>query len=181
MPLYLVLTFAHSLTSTADLPGVTTPLGFFDPLGLSKDLTPGRLRFYREAETKHARLAMLAASGFPVAEKFHPLFGGKIDVPSYIAFQATPLQSFWPWVLLAISMFEIVSVLTFNDPYTETWSIRKDHEIGDMRFDPLNLKPVDQAKLVDMKSKELNNGRVAMGAINIMLLQELATGQKLIL
>ena len=37
---------------------------------------------------------MLASLGFLVGENFHPLFGGDIDVPSYIAFQATPLQAF---------------------------------------------------------------------------------------
>ena len=176
---FLLLTLTNSLISPAKLPGVGSPLGFFDPLGLSRDLTPGRFKFYREAETKHARLAMLAAVGFPVAEKFHPLFGGEIDVPSYLAFQASPLQTFWPWVVLLISIFEIVSVLSFNDPSTEAWSIREDHEVGDMKFDPLNLKPSDEAELTILKTKELNNGRVAMGAITAMVLQELMTGQKL--
>ena len=173
---------ATALTTTTSprlLPGVSRPLGFFDPVEFSKDLSPGRFRFYREAETKHGRLAMLAAVGFPVAEKFHPLFGGAIDAPSYIAFQATPLQVFWPWVVLAISISEITSVLAFNDPAQETWSIRDDHEIGDIRFDPLNLKPTNEDELILMKTKELNNGRVAMGAIALMVLQELVTGQKL--
>ena len=41
-----------------------------------------------------------------MGENFHPLFGGNIDVPSYIAFQETPLQTFWPAVMLAISVLE---------------------------------------------------------------------------
>lgn len=41
-----------------------------------------------------------------MGENFHPLFGGNIDVPSYIAFQETPLQTFWPAVMLAISILE---------------------------------------------------------------------------
>ena len=49
----------------------------------------------------------LAAIGFPVAESFHPLFGGEIDVPSYIAFQETPLQTFWPVVMLCIATSEV--------------------------------------------------------------------------
>ena len=53
------------------------------------------VRFLREVELKHCRVAMLAALGFLVGENFHPLFGGAIDVPSYIAFQETPLQTFW--------------------------------------------------------------------------------------
>ena len=33
-------------------------------------------------------------------QQFHPLFGGEVDVPSYIAFQETPLQTFWPFVII---------------------------------------------------------------------------------
>ena len=47
----------------------------------------------------HAGVAMLAALGYPLAEVFHPLFGGNIDTPSFIAFQQTPLQTFWPAVV----------------------------------------------------------------------------------
>merc|ERR1719359_642743 len=68
-----------------ELPGVTEPLGFWDPLGFceAEDLTEGKLKFYRECELKHGRLGMLAALGFVVGENFHPLFGGNIDAPSY--------------------------------------------------------------------------------------------------
>merc|ERR1719450_2031363 len=38
----------------------------FDPLQLADN--SGKLAFYREAEIKHARLAMLAAFGWPVSE-----------------------------------------------------------------------------------------------------------------
>merc|ERR1712072_298439 len=98
------------------LPGVTGPLGFFDPLGFcsADDITEGKIKFYREVELKHGRVAMLAVLGFVVGENFHPLFGGNIDVPAYLAFQQTPLQTFWPAVVLAIAIPEIYSVLTFN-------------------------------------------------------------------
>ena len=44
--------------------GATAPFGFFDPLGLSKDVDAGRLAFYRECEIKHGRVAMLATVGY---------------------------------------------------------------------------------------------------------------------
>jgi len=136
--------------------------------------------FYREVEIKHGRVAMLASLGFLVGEQFHPLFGGQIDVPSYIAFQETPLQTFWPAVMLLISIFEVFSVFTFNSPFGgELWSIRTDYESGNLGFDPLGLKPSDPKELFDMKTKELNNGRLAMIAIAGMIGQELATGKKL--
>merc|ERR1740115_288842 len=40
----------------------------FDPLGFAK--TDADLMNYREAEVKHARLAMLAAAGWPISELF---------------------------------------------------------------------------------------------------------------
>merc|ERR1711924_101548 len=65
-----------------------------------------------EAEIKHARVAMLAALGYPVAEVFHPLWGGSINEPSLIAFQATPLQTFWPIVVGAIGLIESASYIS---------------------------------------------------------------------
>ena len=137
------------------------------------------MRFYREVELKHCRVAMLAALGFPVAEQFHPLFGGGIDAPSYIAFQQTPLQTFWPAVVLAIAVLEINSVFAFENPNVEGWAISKEHTPGDYGFDPLGLKPDTPAELAEMQTKELNNGRLAMIAIAGMVAKELATGQKL--
>ena len=103
---------------------------------------------------------MLAAPGFLIAEQFHPLFGGEVDVPSYIAFQETPLQQFWPVLMIALAIPEVFSVFSFNSPFGgELWSIRNDHVPGDLGFDPLNLKPTDAAGLLEMQTKELNNGR----------------------
>ena len=108
--------------------GVTAPLGFFDPLSFSAEASEGKVRFYREVELKHGRVAMLAALGFLVGENFHPLWGGQIDVPSYIAFQETPLQPFWPVVVFLIAVPEVFSVFTFESPVGgERWEIRADH------------------------------------------------------
>ena len=58
------------------LAGVSAPLGFWDPLGLSEGRSEGTVRFWREVEVKHSRVAMLAVVGFPIAEQWHPLWGG---------------------------------------------------------------------------------------------------------
>merc|ERR1719191_99825 len=166
--------------SVKDMAGVTEPLGFFDPLGFCEDASEGKIRFYREVELKHGRVAMLAALGFLVGEQFHPLFGGNIDVPAYLAFQQTPLQTFWGWVLFAISIPEIFSVFTFNSPAGgEPWSIRSDHLAGDLGFDPLGLKPTDPKEFLEMQNKELNNGRLAMIGAAGMIAQEFVSGTKL--
>merc|ERR1712087_201496 len=172
--------------SVLDLPGITGPLGFFDPLDFCGEASEGKIKFYREVELKHGRVAMLAALGFLVGEQYHPLFGGGIDSPAYRAFQETPLQSFWPLVVAAIAIPEIYSVFTFEDPATskslakgEQWLIREDHQPGDFGFDPLNIKPESPEDLKAMQTKELNNGRLAMIGIAGMVAQELASGEKL--
>jgi len=164
------------------LPGISGPLGFFDPIGFcsdEKDASEGKIRFYREVELKHCRVAMLAALGFPLAEQFHPLFATD-DAPSFSAFQQTPLQTFWGAVVFVIAIPEIYSVFSFQSPAgNEPWSIRLDHQAGDLGFDPLGLKPTDPKELAEMQTKELNNGRLAMIAIAGMVVQEGITGGKL--
>merc|ERR1719152_590551 len=130
----------NPVTFTKSLAGIAGPLGFFDPAGFcAGDVSEGKVRFIREAELKHGRVAMLAAVGFLVAEQFHPLFGGGIDVPSYVAFQQTPLQTFWPAVVFAIAIAEVNSVFAFENPNVEGWAIRNEHVAGDYGFDPLGL------------------------------------------
>jgi light-harvesting complex I chlorophyll a/b binding protein 4 len=75
-------------------------------------------------EIKHARVAMLAAVGFLVGENVHPLWGGGIDVPSYVAFQATPLQTFWKWTVAVLGLLEIASVMSFELPIRGGWTDR---------------------------------------------------------
>merc|ERR1711924_521814 len=78
----------------------------------SQQKFPDLVNWVQEAEIKHARVAMLAALGYPVAEVFHPLWGGSINEPSLIAFQATPLQTFWPIVVGAIGLIESASYIS---------------------------------------------------------------------
>jgi len=168
-----------------DMAGVTAPLGFFDPVGFCTDASAGKILFYREVELKHGRVGMLASLGFLVGENFHPLFGGDIDVPAYVAFQQTPLQTFWQAVVVAIAIPEVFSVFTFESPFgmnimDQIWKTKVDHKSGDLGFDPLGLKPSDPKELKELQTKEINNGRLAMIAAAGMIAQELATGQKLL-
>jgi|ERR1712228_330550 len=166
-------TFDKPLFDVRTLPGITAPLGFFDPFGFTEGASEGKIRFYREVELKHGRVGMLAAVGFLVGENFHPLWGGNIDVPSYLAFQETPLQTFWPAVTFVIAIAEVFSVFSFNTPFGgEPWSMRSDHEPGNLGFDPAGLKPAGGAQLLDMQNAELNNGRLAMLAAAGMIFQE---------
>jgi hypothetical protein len=179
----LVVRAAAAVNSKAkELAGITAPMSFFDPVGFSTDVDYGRLLFYREVEIKHGRVGMLASLGIIFAEKFHPLFGGNIDVPAYVAFQQTPLQSFWVAVAFAMAVPEIKSIQTFEPPDSEAslsgnFQVKQDRVPGDLGWDPLGLKPKDANKFLELQNKEINNGRLAMLAAAGMIAQELVTGK----
>ena len=56
------------------LPGSIAPFEEFDPFNFLEGKTFEQVRTWREAELAHCRVGMLAAAGFLVQEKFHPLF-----------------------------------------------------------------------------------------------------------
>merc|ERR1712187_962607 len=128
-------------------------------------------------ELKHGRVCMLASLGILVSEQYHPLFGGNIDVPAYIAFQQTPLQEFWGAVLTVVGFAELGSIETFEPD--ERWQVKSGRVPGDLGFDPLNLKPSDPAEFRALQNKEINNGPLAMVAAAGMIAQELVTGKKI--
>jgi hypothetical protein len=161
--------------------GVLEPTGFFDPLGFSTDTPKGKMLFYREVELKHGRVCMLASLGILVAENFHPLFGGTIDAPAYLAFQQTPLEQFWPFVVIAIAIPEVLSFGNYDTSDTGAlWILKDDVVPGDLGYDPLGLKPKDPEGFNEMQNKEINNGRLAMIGTAGMIAQELVNGQKIL-
>ena len=98
--------------------GATAPFGFFDPLGLSKDVDAGRLAFYRECESmrhfllrlpryreagSNGRVAMLASSA---SFQEHYTFTG-IDSPSYVSFEQPGLAGgLWLGLAVMLGNFE---------------------------------------------------------------------------
>merc|ERR1712232_1384763 len=146
----------------------------FDPLGFAK--TKEDLMNYREAEIKHARLAMLAAAGWPISElwdkKIAALFGmpSVLDnadrVPSFLngGLEKIP-PAYWVACLLlagGIDFYGTVKARS-NDP---------DYFPGNLGFDPLGLYPGDLEGQKNMQLKELKNGRLAMIAITAFAVQE---------
>jgi hypothetical protein len=143
----------------------------FDPWGLSK-ANPEWMPWFREAELKHGRQAMLATVGF-VAPEFVRVPGDMFSVdaiPSSVEAHnelvGTSLLHLLFWIGLAEAC--TFPALANMNAY--------DREPGDFSFDPLGLKPKDAAKLEQMKLKELKNGRLAMIAIGGMVTQAAITG-----
>merc|ERR1711953_451167 len=102
-----------------------------------------------------------------------------IDVPAYIAFQATPLQQFWVAAALAIAVPEVGSIGSYQNLDGDKWTMEENRISGDLGFDPLGLKPADPAEFLELLNKEINNGRLAMIATAGMVAQELVTKQKI--
>lgn len=140
------------------LVGDCAPLGYFDPLGFSKDASPETMKKFREAELKHGRVAMLACFG---------MIGG--DAKSLIPrvfenFSSNPLKAAtqcpklgWLQILTFIMFIEVLGILNTRRP---------DYEPGN--FLGSSQWQTDEG-WESYQTKELNNGRLAMfGAIGML-------------
>jgi hypothetical protein len=180
----------------AGLPGAVAPLGDFDPLGFTKDLTVQQIKKYRESEVTHGRVGMLAVLGFLVGENFHPLFGGAILGPAntHLAQVQEAAPFFFAFLVASIATSELgranigwvepVEAMNYNSDNEIKGSfgalLRDDYYPGDIGFDPLGLKPTDPTEYAEMQTKELNNGRLAMLAAIGMIVQEQVTHSTLL-
>lgn len=166
--------------------GVTGPLGFFDPLSLSKDLDPVVLKKYSEAELKHGRVAMLSVLGMIVNENTNLFFDGKITGPAIYQFQQADeiVPFFWELVLFSIALVEGQNIVNGWESVKETKArgpaaiagLKEDYINGDLGFDPLGLSPKSEEEFAVMRTKEINNGRLAMIGVAGAVAQELITG-----
>merc|ERR1712107_229607 len=162
------------------LPGVLPPLNWFDPAGFTTDIDKGKLLFYREGEIKHGRICMSASLGFLVAEKFHPLYGGAIDVPSVFAGKDARLAPFWAAIFVASAGVEASGLSRGSWQWVGgDNTLNEDAEPGDVGYDPLGLLPEDPEELEEIQNKEILNGRFAMISLLGMVTEELVTGEKL--
>jgi hypothetical protein len=166
--------------------GSSSPFGFFDPAGYTTGITEDQFKLYQEAEIKHGRVSMLAVLGFVFGETFHRFFNGEINGPAIYQFQQADsiFPLFWLIMLTGIAMIEIQTIISAWQPWEDTLrepmglaKLQSGHEPGNLKFDPLGLRPKDAKAYATIKTKELNNGRLAMLAIAGMVAQELVTDQ----
>merc|ERR1719484_196418 len=168
------------------LPGNFNPIGGgelnFDPYGFLEGKSELEVNRYRECELTHGRVGMLAAVGFIVQEKFHPLFDG-VGGPAIDQIPQLPFA--WYFSLgLGITFCEFYRIqiafreITTKGGYvpTET-AIAPGYIPGQIGFDPLGFAPEDPAEFREMQTKELMHCRVAMIAAAGFLAQEAVTGQ----
>jgi hypothetical protein len=146
----------------------------FDPLNCATDI--GILKKYREAETKHGRLAMLAAVGWPISELAQPYLAKLTNSPDLLTGneQAPSLLN---GGLDRVNPLFFMAVIVFSAT-VEATALKLDrtsaeYTPGDLGFDPLNLYTGEsESKKRELELKELNNGRLAMIAIVVYAFQE---------
>ena len=120
---------------------------------------------------------MLAAAGFLVQEKFHPLFSGD-GGPAVDQIPRLPV-AIWFLMTLGIGACEALRIqVGWSNPNSPDHVFQKllpDYVPGDIGFDPLGLKPEDPEEFRIMQTKELQNGRLGMIAAAGFLAQEAVT------
>merc|ERR1719164_347900 len=135
----------------------------FDPLQIAD--SPDKLAWYREAEVKHARLAMLAAFGWPISEitNFGNLLTKDGRAPSLLNGGLGEVNGvYWAGVVALAVYWE-------SQGLDKKFGKQDDYLPGMLGFDPLG------ADSPSMRNAEITNGRVAMVAITVFALEEALT------
>jgi hypothetical protein len=155
-----------SMSALSDMAGFTSPFKGFDPLGLADLGSEETLAWFRAAELKHSRVAMLATTGYLVqAAGFH--FPGMLSKD--VSFESlSTMKPFDAWdavpeggkeqIIGAIFLAEIISE-------SQPAHYLKGGDLPTIIFPQFDFSRVDEATLKTKRDRELNNGRLAMIAI----------------
>lgn len=147
----------------------------FDPLGLSNIDDVGiDLYWLREAEVKHARVAMLAVLGIVQVEIFGPAPGCEM------ATDKCQMDAFWQiwgahpqyiaFALIMIMIIEMISGIAATQGRQSG-----ERAPGDFGLDPLGFSKGDPAAFARLQAQEIANGRLAMWAAAGLLVQGCST------
>ncbi|GMH82293.1 hypothetical protein TrVE_jg11836 [Triparma verrucosa] len=150
-----------------DALGAIAPMGYFDPLGLSRNKDDATMKLYREAELKHGRVAMAACLGWYVtAAGVHPAFNSQLSSDPLKAMAQLPLIG-WVQFVLGCGAIEWMA-----------WKIkeRPGYQPGDILGAAEWVDNTDEG-WVDYQTKEINNGRLAMIAISGIFVQDVLFGK----
>ena len=143
--------------------GSTKPVKNFDPLNLASVGSEETLAWFRAAELKHSRVAMLAFTGYVVqSQGFH--FPGMLS--DDVSFESlSSMKPFAAWDAVpdagkAQILFTIfVAELASESQGTHYMKGGKTPEVVFPKFD---FSGVDSDVLKTKQNRELNNGRLAM-------------------
>jgi len=146
-----------------DMPGVLPPMGFFDPAGISKGVSPEGLAWYRAAELKHGRVAMLANAGFmTVGAGIH--FPGYLSITDDMTFASLGTKPLDAWANMpSEGKQQIVGYIAILEIAAEC--IKPHYTKGGPGWvlDPFGFaSSLSPEELKVKQTRELQNGRLAM-------------------
>jgi len=161
-------------------------IGFFDPVGLSKGKDAATIKQWRDAEIKHGRVCMLASVGLLTQELLKNPLG--IDGPAirHLDLIDVPFPEFGEVFILLCAFIEGWTIVNKWEPRSATKGLnrlarlRDDVEPGDLDWDPLGWYPSDPSEQAIIKTKELQNGRLAMLGVAGIVAQELLDGKEVL-
>ncbi|CAE8717596.1 unnamed protein product [Polarella glacialis] len=157
--------------------GVQAPLGFWDPLGFAADGDGPAFRRRRVTEFKHGRVAMCACMGY-IAPEFSR-FSGYLSPKAGVTFADLPngLAALWKvpvagWCQIVVFIAAMETTFLANDEARDPGNYKN---IGRWGL-PLTGGIQDPTEREKSLNRDLANGRLAMVAIMVMLLQDGLTG-----
>jgi hypothetical protein len=158
--------------------GVQPPVGFWDPMGLSKDGDVDVFKRRREVELKHGRVSMFAAMGYIVPEYYK--FPGYLSPSAKLAFSDVPnglaaisKVPFLGWA----QWFIFIGLVDFGLYRADPSRAPGDYANAGVLGVPNASGPMSDEEGRKRKlNSELANGRLAMVAIMGMMFQNGWTG-----
>jgi len=171
MPFRKALVFllaSQALSAIDDMAGNTAPFKGYDPLGLATLGSESTLAWFRAAELKHSRVAMLATTGYLVqAAGIH--FPGMLSKEAGVSFESlSTMKPFDAWDAVPEGgKQQILALILLGELISESNGVHytKGGELPTIIFPPINFSGVDAETLKVKQDRELNNGRLAMIAI----------------
>ena len=160
----IMRTGTTSFKYVGDLP----PLNYFDLLQISTNLEDSKLKYVREAELQHCRVAMVAfVSLFTIDH-----LSGELAI-NYLYNMPLIVQSpFW----IGVGAYEYARMRSgWENPFSKNnlqFKLKLDYQPG-------NLYNINTQNITNtLLNKELSNGRLAMIASFGYIAQEFITGEK---
>ena len=152
------------ITESFEFYGDIEPTGFFDPLQVTNNCNEKNLKYLREAELHHGRIAMTSAIILPILDKLYPdqlaieVLSGSSGTMNDVA-------------LASMGFFELARMTSlYKPPRTRIFELKDDVQPG--QLNPYYRLDLNQA------NKELSNGRLAMIGVFLYMLQEFVSNQK---
>ena len=152
----------------AGMPGADGPESKnFDPLKLAEN-SPEWVPWFREAELKHGRIAMLAAAGY-LAVDLGITLPDHSGISSFAAHNAAVSSGAMVQILIWTSILEHCTINAVKGLKDGS------HKPGNYFFNPLGFGK-SAAEMAKLEVNELKNGRLAMMAFSGMVTADALSG-----